>query len=98
MAVLYRCPTPTNWLCPCGKVARALKRSGVEYETVRMPYRRRERDEVAEITGQRHVPVVMLDGPGEEPICDSKRIVEHLEWLADRAATPASRPESAARG
>ena len=25
MATLYRCTTPTDWLCPCGKVARALR-------------------------------------------------------------------------
>ena len=24
MATLYRCSTPTDWLCPCGRVARAL--------------------------------------------------------------------------
>ena len=23
-ATLYRCRTPTNWLCPCGRVAREL--------------------------------------------------------------------------
>ena len=87
MATLHRCITPTDWLCPCGKVARALRRAGIEYETVRVPYRKRERDEVGRLTGQRHVPVLVLDG---EAICDSKRIVEHLEWRAARA--PVSRP------
>ena len=37
MATLYRCITPTNWLCPCGSVARTLKREGIESEQVRVP-------------------------------------------------------------
>jgi glutathione S-transferase len=75
MATLYRCPTPTDWLCPCGRVARALRGAGVEYEELRVPYRKHGRDEVDALTGQRHVPVVILDG---EAICDSRRIVENL--------------------
>ncbi len=75
MTTLYRCPTPTNVLCPCGRVARALRRAGVDYEEVRVPYRRRRRRRVQELTGQRRVPV--LDD-GEQAICDSHRIVEFL--------------------
>ena len=89
MVVLHRCPTPTNWLCPCGKAARALKRSGLEYQQVRVPYRKRDRAEVIEITGQDRVPVLELDG---QAICDSKRIVEHLEWRATRPSAPTSTP------
>jgi glutathione S-transferase len=89
MVTLHRCMTPTNWLCPCGKVARALKRSGFEYDQVRVPYRKRDRAEVIEITGQARVPVLELDG---QAICDSKRIVEHLEWRATRPSAPASTP------
>ena len=77
MATLYRCPTPTDWLCPCGRVARELRRHGVEHETVRVPVRRRHRPEVEAVSGQRHVPLLVLDG---EAICDSHRIVEHLRW------------------
>jgi glutathione S-transferase len=84
-ARLHRCRTPTNWLCPCGRVARALKRHGVETETVRVALRSRDRDEIDALTGQRHVPVLEL---GREVICDSKRIVEHLRW---RDATPKTR-------
>lgn len=76
MATLYRCRTPTDILCPCGKVARALRRDGVECEQVRVPFRRSRRPEVEALTGQRHVPVLVLEG---ETIHDSKRIVEHLE-------------------
>jgi glutathione S-transferase len=74
-ARLHRCRTPTNWLCPCGRVARELRRQGIEAETVRVALRARDRDEVDALTGQRHVPVLEL---GREVICDSKRIVEHL--------------------
>ena len=38
MIVLYRCPTPTNVLCPCGAVERRLRKLGLEHETERLPY------------------------------------------------------------
>jgi glutathione S-transferase len=75
VATLYRCSTPTDWLCPCGKVARALRRDGVEFEAVVVGQRRSRRAEVEALSGQRRVPVLVLDG---EVICDSRRIVEQL--------------------
>jgi glutathione S-transferase len=75
MATLYRCTTPTNWLCPCGKVARVLERDGIAFQEVRVPQRRARRPEVEALTQQRRVPVLVIDG---EAICDSRRIVEHL--------------------
>lgn len=78
MATLYRCQTPTDWLCPCGKVARRLRAAGIEYEQVRVPLRRRDRDEIDELTGQRWVPVLV---DGDEVVHDSHRIVEYIEWL-----------------
>ena len=87
MATLYRCITPTNWLCPCGRVARELKRAGVEHQQVRVPFRKRDREEVEALTGQRHVPVLVLGG---DAICDSKRIVELLEWRAEREGSASS--------
>ena len=81
-ATLYRCPTPTDRLCACGRVARELRRSGIAFETVRVPFRRSSRDEVERVSGQRVVPLLVLDG---EPICDSRRIVEHLRWRAAEA-------------
>ncbi|HST38123.1 MAG TPA: glutathione S-transferase N-terminal domain-containing protein [Conexibacter sp.] len=83
MTTLHRCPTPTDWLCPCGRVARALRRAGIAYDEVRVPYRRGHREQVLELTGQRRVPVLELDG---EAICDSHRIVELLTWRADAAS------------
>jgi len=81
MAVLYRCTTPTNWLCPCGKVARALAREGIPVQEVTVPQRRSRRPEVEALTDQRRVPVLVIDG---EAICDSRRIIEHLEYRRGR--------------
>src|ERR671918_1248080 len=74
--VLYRCRTPTNVLCPCGAVARRLRRLGIDYDTHRVPYRRADRPEIVELTGQDRVPVLV---DGEEVIHDSKRILEYLD-------------------
>jgi glutathione S-transferase len=83
MAILYRCTTPTNWLCPCGKVARALKRDEINFEEVVVPQRRSRRPEVEALTDQRRVPVLIIDG---DPICDSRRIMEHLEYRRESAS------------
>jgi glutathione S-transferase len=77
LATLYRCSTPTNWLCPCGRVARALAREGISFGEVVVPQRRSRRPEVEALTGQRRVPVLVIEG---EVICDSRRIVEHLAF------------------
>ena len=74
--VLYRCPTRTNVLCPCGAAARRLKKLGLEFETRRLPYRRSERPEIVELTGQKYLPVLV---DGDEVINDSKRIREYLD-------------------
>jgi glutathione S-transferase len=75
--VLYRCRTPTNFLCPCGAVARSLARHGIEYRTERVPYSRKGRPEIVELTKQSRVPVLV---DGDEVIHDSKRIRQYLEW------------------
>jgi glutathione S-transferase len=77
MVVLYRCRTPTDRLCACGRVARALHAGGYEVDERRVPWRRGRRDEIDSLTGQRVVPVVVL---GREAICDSRRILEHLRF------------------
>jgi glutaredoxin len=78
---LYRCRTPTDWLCPCGRVARALGRHGVEHEQIRLT--RQDRSAVEDLTGQVRLPVLDID---QEAIADSRRIVEHLSWLDARRA------------
>jgi glutathione S-transferase len=77
MIALYRCPTPTNVLCPCGAVERRLRKLKLEHETKRIPYSRRKRPEIEELTRQRRVPVLV---DGDEVIHDSKRIVQYLDW------------------
>jgi glutathione S-transferase len=80
--VLLRCPTRTNFLCPCGAVARRLKRLEVDHRVERVPYRRRSaRPEVVELTGQNRVPLLI---DGDEVIHDSKRIRQYLDWKYSR--------------
>jgi glutathione S-transferase len=89
--VLYRCPTRTNFLCPCGAVARRLKNLGLEYRTERLPYRRANRPEIVELTGQRYVPVLV---DGDEVINDSKRIREYLEHAHGEEGSAAAGADS----
>jgi glutathione S-transferase len=79
MAILYRCKTPTDYLCPCGKCARRLRAAGIEFDEVRVPVMKRDRDEVAELTGQRFVPVLVR---GDEVVHESHRICEYVEWAS----------------
>jgi glutathione S-transferase len=81
MAVLYRCKTPTDWLCPCGRVARKLRGAGIEFAEVRVPARKRDRDDVEELSDQRWVPLLIH---GDDVVCDSHRIVEFVEHLQER--------------
>jgi glutathione S-transferase len=85
--VLYRCPTRTNVLCPCGGVARRLGKLELSYRTERVPYKRASRPEIEELTRQRRVPVLV---DGDEVISDSKRIIQYLEWKygSDEASPP----------
>jgi glutathione S-transferase len=78
--VLYRCRTPSNFLCPCGAVARRLKRHGLAHRTERVPYKRSARPEIVELTRQNRVPVLI---DGDEVIHDSKRINQYLDWKYD---------------
>ena len=75
---LYRCKTPTDRLCPCGKVARELKSAGLEFETERVPVSStpEKRGNIMELTGQPKVPV-LVDDDGTATH-DSKRIVEMI--------------------
>src|SRR6185295_2547680 len=77
MITLYRCPTRTNVLCPCGAVERRLRKLGLEHGTERVPYKRSARPEIEELTSQRRVPVLV---DGDEVISDSKRIRQYLDF------------------
>jgi glutathione S-transferase len=75
--VLYRCGTPTNFLCPCGAVARRLNKLGLEYRTERVRRRRSQRPEIIELTQLAYVPVLV---DGDEVVNDSRRILQYLDW------------------
>jgi glutathione S-transferase len=77
VTTLYRCKAPTDLVCRCGKVARRLRDVGIEFEEVRVQFRRRDRPEIEELTGQRWVPVLVHE---DEVIHDSHRILEYLDW------------------
>lgn len=93
MATLYRCSVPTDWLCPCGRIARALATEGIAFTEVRMPQRRADRDEVMSLTGQSRVPVLVIDG---QAICDSRRIREYLAFRRTRAPGSPAHPRPTA--
>jgi len=80
MATLYRCPTPTDRLCPCGRVARALREGGIPFDEVRVAGRRSRRPEIHELTGQRTVPVLVH---GDEVIHESHRIAEYIDFVGE---------------
>jgi hypothetical protein len=77
--VLYRCPTPTNVLCPCGAVARRLRKLDLEHATERLPYRRSSRPEIEELTRQQRVPVLV---DGEEVVRDGRVVRADEDELA----------------
>ena len=94
--VLYRCGTPTNFLCPCGAAARRLNRLGLEYRTERVRRRRANRPEIVELTGMPFVPVLV---DSDEVVSDSKRILQYLEWrYSGRYTDEASLAESGGEG
>ena len=86
--VLYRCGTRTNYLCPCGAVARRLKKLGLEYRTERVPRRRARRPEIVELTKLPYVPVLV---DGEEVVNDSRRILQYLDLRYGEETPAASR-------
>lgn len=93
MATLYRCKAPTDLVCNCGKVARRLRAKGVEYDEVRVPLLKRRRPEVEELTDQRWVPVLV---DADEVICDSHRILEHLERVRPEPRSAGPEPAESA--
>ena len=60
---LHRCPN--MWVKigahPCWKVQKALDEQGIQYEVVKGPLRRRQRDALEKLSGQRQYPVIELE-------------------------------------
>jgi glutathione S-transferase len=46
---------------PCWKVQKALDEQGIEYEVVKGPLRRGQRDALEKLSGQRKYPVIEFD-------------------------------------
>ena len=46
---------------PCWKVQKALDEQGIQYEVVKGPLRRSQRDALEKLSGQRQYPVIELD-------------------------------------
>lgn len=64
--------------CPyCEKVADRLDELGVDYETVWVPDRHSEREQVKQISGQRQVPV-FVDEEQKITMPESDRIIQYL--------------------
>jgi glutathione S-transferase len=61
-------------------VERKLRAAGIEHDTARVPFRKKERPEVEAMSDQRWVPVFVH---GEEVISDSHRIVEYVNWIGE---------------
>jgi glutathione S-transferase len=66
--------------CPyCAKVKRKLDDLGLEYESHTVPSSHAERDEVAAVSGQTGVPVLVDTDHGVEGMPESDDIVAYLE-------------------
>jgi glutathione S-transferase len=91
--VLYTCPVGKSYAAlghPCGKAAKALDEAGHLYETKQvkggimklwtLPNRARDRAEVERLSGQRGVPILVLDRG--EVITGSGNIVS---WARENA-------------
>ena len=80
MAVkLHRCPNVWVKLQghPCWRVQKALDDQGIEYELVKGPLRRGKRDELQQLSGQRHYPVLEFDD-GSVYREESKQMAERI--------------------
>lgn len=84
---LYRCKTPTDYLCPCGKVHRELQKAGFEVEIERVPLsaKSENRETILELTGQPKVPVLLEDDGTATH--DSKQIIERIRSGSIRSAS-----------
>ena len=66
--------------CPfCAKVIDKLDELGLEYESHMVSSSKSERDEVAEVSGQRGVPVLVDPDHSVEGMAESDDIVAYLE-------------------
>jgi glutaredoxin len=90
---LHRCPN--HWVKlsghPCWKVEKALDDMGVEYELVPGPLRRKNRDMIESLSGQRKYPVIQFENGSvdREESRDMERTIRDGK-LMDRAGAAAT--------
>ena len=75
---------------PCWKVQKALDDAGVEYEIVRGPVKRGNRDELEQLSGQRLYPVIEFE--------DGSIYRDESKAMADTIAAGKLREKQAAAG
>ena len=46
---------------PCWRVQKALDEQGIEYDVVRLPFRKSKRDQVRQVSGQDSYPVIQFE-------------------------------------
>jgi glutathione S-transferase len=75
---------------PCWKVQKALDEQGIEYEVVKGPLRRSQRDALEKLSGQRQYPVIELeDGTAyREESKDMAARISRGELLEGRSNPP----------
>jgi glutathione S-transferase len=77
---LYRCPDV--WVKigghPCWRVQSELDAAGIEYELVKGPRRRSQRDELEQLSGQRKYPVIQFED-GVVYREESKQMAERIK-------------------
>lgn len=70
--------------CPyCNKVMGVLEDMKLEYETITVPKRKSQREEVLEVSNQRNVPVLSDPNNNVKGMSESDIIVEYLEEQYD---------------
>jgi len=97
MAVkLHRCST--MWVKigahPCWKVQKALDEAGVEYEVVKGPMRKGQRDDLEKLSGQKMYPVIEFED-GRVYRAESKEMAQRISEgkLFDQSgAQPGAQP------
>jgi len=96
MAVkLHRCKNEWVKLAghPCWRVQKALDQAGVQYELVKGPYSKAQRDELERLSGQRKYPVIEFeDGTVyREESKDMAETIKSGQLEAKRASIAAER-------
>jgi glutaredoxin len=80
---------------PCWRVQKALDEQGIEYEVVRLPFRKGKRDHVRQVSGQESYPVIQFEDGSvyrEESKDMAARIRSGKLFEGHESQTPADPP------